>query len=146
MPYPEIIIYPTMKAEAYSNFDRVLYPEDDDTEMDLCSKLQTMSLEKRWGKEKEGRRSTRSAQFVSDRRRPRSHHVRLGRLDLPYRRIGLIKQQRRRAVGMRSTPPRSSIRRSISHNRRGLPGNDIHPPIIVRRFSTGSPIMCTMFQ
>jgi hypothetical protein len=71
-------------------------------EMDLCSQLETMSLEKVWGKEKvslyifvtlddccniscaleEGKRSFRSAQYASNRRRPRSHHVRLGRLDL----------------------------------------------------------------
>jgi hypothetical protein len=148
MPYPEIVIYPTMKADAHSNLDRDLCPEDVRMEMDLCSQLETMSLEKQWGKEKEGRRSTRSAHYVSDSRRPRSHHVRLGRLDLPYRRIGLIKQQRRRAIGMRSPPARPSIHRlgSLYHNGRGLPGSDIHPPIIVRRFSTGSPIMCTMFQ
>jgi hypothetical protein len=62
------------------------------------------------------------------------------------RRIGLIKQQRRRAIGMRSPSARPSIHRlgSLYHNGRGLPGSDIHPPIIVRRFSTGSPIMCTM--
>ena len=62
------------------------------------------------------------------------------------RRIGLIKQQRRRAIGVRSPAAHPSFHRSIklSNNRRGLSGRDIHPPIIVRRFSTGSPIMCTM--
>jgi len=53
MPYPEIVIYPIMKPDAYLNFDHDLFPEDDQMEQDLCSKLGTMSLDKRWGKEKE---------------------------------------------------------------------------------------------
>jgi len=144
MPYPELVIYPPTISDPYSNSGRDLQPAAQ-MEIDLCRQLETMSLEKQLGKE--GRRSTRSAYSPSDRRRPRSHHVRLGGLDLPYRRIGFIKQQRRRASGMRSPPARSSVHRSLlSHNRRGLSGHDIHPPLIVRRFSTGSPIMCTMFQ
>jgi len=50
MPYPEIIIYPAMNTTPVSNFE---YPENFQMEMDLCRQLETMSLGKRWGKEKE---------------------------------------------------------------------------------------------
>jgi len=146
MPYPEIIIYPAMNATPVSNFEFNLNPENLQMEMDLCTQLEAMGLGKRWGKEKEGKRSLRSTQYASDRRRPRSNHVRLGRLDLPYRRIGFLKQQRRRAIGLRSSPADTVIHRSLSNDRRRVSGSDLHAPIIVRSFSTGSPIMCHMFQ
>lgn len=71
-------------------------------EMDLCSQLESMNLEKQWGKEKvsivaypiphdfdvllpieQGKRNPRSAQYACDRRRSRSHNVRLRGFDLP---------------------------------------------------------------
>lgn len=74
-------------------------------ELDLCSQLESMNLEKRWGKVKvsiltfpypndfdvllpieQGKRSPRSAQYAYDRRRPRSHNVRLRGFDLPRKR------------------------------------------------------------
>lgn len=60
------------------------------------------------------------------------------------RRIELIKQQRRRAIGLRSSAIHSSLHRSVSHDRRRVSGIDLHSQVVVRSRSAGAPFMCQM--
>lgn len=159
-------------------------------EMDLCNALGAMGIDQ-WGKTKvssreaglrlshaqlvlfleEGKRSVRStsAHYASDRRRPRSRHVRLGRIEprtsqpstlsespqlltgsllMTDRCIELIKLQRRRAIGLRSLAVHPHLHRSVSvcNDRRRVPRVDLHPPVVVRSRSTGPPYMCQMVR
>lgn len=53
MPYPDIVVYPTMNSSSFHTFVHEQKSDDLQMEMDLCSQLEAMGLEKRWAREKE---------------------------------------------------------------------------------------------